>query len=91
MLNTITYCHISQWDEIIYDEAFSCFIQNLCPVMSGNALARVQTAAAARTLRSLGHNLLHQRIYRLLVLLKPTDFEAQIYPIEQTALADPSS
>ena len=50
----------------------------------------LQTAAATRTLRSLGHNLLHQQIYRLLVLLKPADFEAQIYPIEQTALADPS-
>ena len=70
------YCHVSQWDEIISDGAFSCFIQNLCPVMSGNSLTRVQTAAAARTRRSLGHHLLHPRISRLLVLLTPADFEA---------------
>jgi hypothetical protein len=34
-------------------------------------------AAGARTSRSLGHHLFHPQILRLLVLLKPADFEAQ--------------
>ena len=34
-------------------------------------------AAGARTHRSLGHHLLHPQILRLLVLLKPVDFEDQ--------------
>ena len=33
--------------------------------------------AGAQTRRSLGHHLLHPQILRLLVLLKPADFEAQ--------------
>ena len=44
---------------------------------SGNALARVQRAAGARTGRSLGHQLLHPQILRLLEVLKPVCFEAQ--------------
>ena len=34
-------------------------------------------AVVAQTCRSLGHHLLHLQILRLLVLLKPADFEAQ--------------
>ena len=34
-------------------------------------------AASAQTRRSLGHHLLHPQILRLLLLLAPTDFEAQ--------------
>jgi hypothetical protein len=47
----------------------------------------------AQTRRSLGHNLLHLHILRLLVLLKPADFEAQssLLLIKQTAPADPNS
>ena len=45
---------------------------------NGTSQERVSTGAAvARTRRSLGHHLLHPQILRLLVLLKPADFEAQ--------------
>ena len=38
-------------------------------------------AAGARTLRSLGHQLLHPLILRLLVLYAPADFEPQSSPL----------
>ena len=48
-------------------------------------------AAGAQTRRTLGHHILHPQILRLLVLLKPADFEAQSSFSEQTAPADPNS
>ena len=50
-------------------------------------------AAGAQTRRLFEHHLLHLKIWkilRLLVLLKPVDFEAQSSSTEQTALADPN-
>ena len=44
-------------------------------------------AAGAQICRSFGHHLLHLHILRLLVLLKPADFEAQLSSIEKTAPA----
>ena len=49
-------------------------------------------AAGAGTHRTLRHCLLHPLILRLLVLLKPADFEApQLSSIEQTLPTDPNS
>ena len=48
-------------------------------------------AEGAQTRRSLGHNLLHLLIFRLLVPCAPADFEAQSSFIVHSALTDPNS
>ena len=49
-------------------------------------------STGARMRRSLGHHLLQPQILKLLLLMKPADFDAQnsLLGIEQTAPADPN-